>query len=612
MIQPNSLFLLLNDDCLRPAPTAPPDPEPPKIGATIGRSGLVDELLTAVQNRQSIILTGEPGIGKSTVHSAVYYHLKRKINPVGQTICYYRLIEEGTLKDRLAKIQSEIYDSIKPSSGGESKSPQDIVKYIKSYTAKYRLYFFIDNVDDDCSVRSLVEMYHDCPQIIYVVTSRCNVWDMAKMIEVIGLASEDGYELIKKAYETGRHIKFDDLLEKEYRSIETSISFDNFKINKRIELMQLSDKVMGHPMILEDFGAKLRLERFTTDKLVGEYQTVDVAKMLDDKYEKIEKMIFNKLPEIAHECFFIIGLLDTSDISCEIAQYIGNINEKILKVLDDYFLIRLSPSEHYFSVHQTFRTWCRHKYIKHGDVAKINHSIIKLGELYLNKAAQKQFPIEVIRKEWPNILKIIDSSVNAEISLKILDLAIGDNYDDPNGYIPQKSLMGIILQDSRIEKLQNDLSEITDHLLKAKIQKNIGHFYYWRGEYNIAEKFFLEAKSNYEMASSNNSDNFQSALEGIAATTSLLGYIADDENRFTEAENYYKTGKKFFTALRRDDRPSSIANYEAPEFCRLSVERFRGRRPFFKRGRGVGHKNTETSRRGTYRKILGQNISIAK
>ena len=135
-------------------------------------------------------------------------------------------------------------------------------------------------------------------------------------------------------------------------------------------------------------------------------------------------------------------------------------------------------------------------------------------------------------REWRNVLALIDSLDDPKLVLELVDVAIGDHFDDPTGYVPKRQQTASLLEENRITRMRKFANQIGGELA-ARVEKNLGHFLYWRGKYDQAEELFLLAKQRFE-ASQNH--------VGIACTTWLLGYIADDENRFPEALQLYRKG----------------------------------------------------------------------
>jgi len=90
------------------------------------------------------------------------------------------------------------------------------------------------------------------------------------------------------------------------------------------------------------------------------------------------------------------------------------------------------------------------------------------------------------------------------------------------------------LRSPRSERLL-DFARKADGPLSARIEKNLGHFHYWVGDYRKAESLFYSAQQRYR----NHEDK-----EGEIAATWLLGYVADDENCYYEAESRYREGTK--------------------------------------------------------------------
>jgi len=477
----------------------------------VGRSDEIESVVNAIKGCASMAITGIAGVGKTTILAFSISEIAKLKPSLYNYICSHRIVQ-GSKEVRMKQLIQYLADCLKLSLATEDISVQ--INQIRRVIANNRVLLAIDNADDVES-RDIVQTIRlQLPNIVIVVTSRHQVWRDFERITVEGLSDSDGLRLFKENY---KNINIDDP-----------------------NLKTLCKRVKGHPMMITYLAIEARKRGIPPDELINQFQEFNIDRDLAIRFNSV----FEGLSEKCREVIDVIGLLETGTLQIDLLRDVLQVKMEDLENMDDQFIIHLHHSRRHFTVHELIRTWCRNHL--EGRRNQRTHLIPKISEFYLNFLKERRNPkpheLTEIDKEWPNILGLIDnllepnSKFDPHLLLTLLDEAIGDHFDDPNGYIPRRRQMASILVDPshnpRAEKLK-EMCIKTDSLLAARVEKNLGHFYYWRGDFEQAAELFHRAREKYEKHKN---------IEGQASTTWLLGYLEGDRNFYKEGEKYYQQG----------------------------------------------------------------------
>jgi putative hydrolase of the HAD superfamily len=473
----------------------------------IGRRRELSRVSQLLKKRTSVVITGIPGVGKSTLLALAVRQIA-SVENLYTDICYHRIAERDSEEERLERLLLNVILAIDPFATVNSSESATLLVQVRKLTFSRKVLLAIDNADDEASLTTVQTVLDHLPDFTLAVTSRRITWENITVFRLEGMTTTECLEL------------FQATLDK---------PLDQASNQAVTELCEL---VKGHPMMmthlaLEANEGNVSLQTLRTQK------SLDLTRDLSRRFDSI----VSRLPPECHRALNIIGLLDTATVRIDLVSEVGDVSNEKLEQLREQQLIHLQPDHQHFIVHELVHRWCRNKLEnERSNVQKrVELEQLQLGiaEFYcamLKKTGTDAESIRHIDDEWPNILGLIDNLADPAIALKIVDEIIGDHFEDPNGYVPRrKQTTSLIIRSEMLQRYTNEVGG----LLAARVEKNLGHFFYWRGDHINAESLFLRARERYKAASD---------LAGEACCIWLLGYLADDENRYSEAFTLYTKG----------------------------------------------------------------------
>ncbi len=485
----------------------------------VGRDLEVQKVFDALVSLTSVVITGIAGVGKSTVLALAIRKFDTMKSSLYTDICFHRIVERDTEEERLGRLLSSVIVSLNPLAKVESADLSALFAQVQRLMAGRNVLLAIDNVDDTESHNIIQKVLENLPQLTLAVTSRQMVWQNLNVIRLDGISDSDGVRL------------FEDTL-------ETSLD----ETDKQTVAL-LCKRVQGHPMMITHLALEARSNRKRPEAIKTTLASLGIDRDLGRRFDSIH----NHLPDNCHRAIKLIGTLDTATLRTDLVKQVAKVSMEDLEQMEDQYLIHFYPDGRRFTVHELIRSWCRKKlqYVDQNNQNKeeLQHLQTRSVEFYcqLLKQHSRGTPEDLaeIDAEWPNILGLIDSVSDPNVVLTLLDETIGDHFDDPNGYVPRrKQTLSLLTRSERLLRFTNEVGG----LLAARIEKNLGHFFYWRGDYDKAEALFLRSRDRYKA---------EADTAGEVATTWLLGYLADDENRYSEAQALYERG----TRLAEQARP---------------------------------------------------------
>jgi len=533
---------------------------PPPVLDPVGRDREIEKVFEALKSGTSAVITGIAGVGKTTVLAfAIRKIADIESNPYTD-LYYHRIAERDSEGERLNRLLVSLMSCLDPHAEVKFENSTAGFAQARRLMAGRRVLLAVDNVDDSESQNVVEKVRQELPSLTLAVTSRQVVWRNLAMIRVKGISESDGVKLFQKTYE-------------------------NVLGNQDEQTVALLCKrVQGHPMMITHLALEARESGLSPEDLNANLPSLNVDRDLARRFDSIR----NRLSEDCHRVLKVIGLLDTATLRIDLVEQVAQVSVRDLDLLEDQHLIRFHPDRRHFTVHELVRTWCCNRLDDTGEDIqkkdKLEYLRTRIAEFYQQflkkRRPGKSEDLAEIDNEWPNILGLIDNLSDPNLVLTLVGEAIGDHFDDPNGYVPRRGQTGSLL--SRGERLLNLASEV-DGLLAAKIEKNLGHFYYWRADYDKAEALFHRARDRYKA---------EKDVAGEIASTWLLGYLADDENRYREAQVLFERGTELAEQVKPYE-PELMAVGHHLIGCTLYHQgRFEEAETVFRRARGLIERGT--------------------
>lgn len=483
---------------------------PTPVPNPVGRSREIEKVIDSLKKYTSVAIAGIPGVGKTTVLAAAVRELANIKDRLYDYIAFHRISEKGSKEERLNLLLLSLISCLDPSASIESENPAVRFGYIRKMMAGCRVLLVIDNADDAESLELVQAVYESLSNLTIVVTSRHLSWKNFYMVRVRGLSGSDGAALFRELYD--------------------GVKYDEEK------LASLCLLVEGHPMMITHLALEARESGMDPKELRARLPKFNIHRDLARRFDSV----LSRLPGACSGVPDVVGLLNTATLRVDLVREVLPVSMGHLENLADQLLIHLHPDNRHFTVHKIIRTWCRSR-LESKSLRTLFPKMIAFYLRFLNKRrGLEPGQLTEIDEEWPNILGLVDrlpdftDKEDVELVFRLVDEAIGDHFDDPNGYVPRRKQMSGFLDEPLNKNLLKNCHKVNG-LLAARIEKNLGHFFYWRGNYEQAESLFYRARDRYRGCKD---------IEGEAATTWLLGYLADDWNRYREAQTLYEQGSR--------------------------------------------------------------------
>ena len=464
----------------------------------------VSELL---KERSSVVITGIAGVGKSTLLALSVRQID-EIDNLYTDVCYHRIVERDKHQERLGRLLMDVILALDPLATVTSSESSALFGQVRKLTVNRKVLLAIDNADEEESMTAVQMVIDNLPDFTIAVTSRRISWQNITVFPLEGMNTAECLELFEAT--------LDKPLDKAGNQAVT----------------ELCELVKGHPMMITHLALEAK-RNISPQALRTVQQSLDLDRGLSLKFDSI----VSSLPQKCHRVLTIIGLLESATVRVDLVKEVGQVSIENLEQLREQQLIHLQPDRQCFMVHELVRRWSRDKLENERknprEKVEIEQFQVRMAEFYcrfVKRSLSDAESLRLVDDEWPNILGLIDSLEDSVVTLKLVDEIIGDHFEDPNGYVPRrKQTTSLIDRSTRLQQYTNEVGG----LLAARVEKNLGHFFYWRGDHENAESLFLRARERYKAAND---------LAGEACCIWLLGYLADDENRYSEAFSLYTQG----------------------------------------------------------------------
>ena len=297
-------------------------PPPPIL---IGRSHEVDRVVTHLNNRESVILTGPAGIGKTSILLAAIDK-----TTAFKKQCFHRVAGSDNRDERLDFLLHDLATVVEPDTQTESESADRRCARLNRVAQRLQILLAIDNVDDDLGRWVVNQVKTRLPNLTLAVTSRNRDWIGFQPIDVDKMSTDDGRDL--------------------YRENDGDISgyVDNVD--------QICGRVHGHPMRIIHLALMSQYKGWTPPELLNNLDDLGISEDIRWLFDEVR----NQLPSDCDRVFEIIGLLNSSTIRVDLVQSVAStVTKKQLMAMDNHRIIDMEPRLRWFNVHELFRECCR-------------------------------------------------------------------------------------------------------------------------------------------------------------------------------------------------------------------------------------------------------------
>ncbi len=530
----------------RPDTSAEPGPPPPPgspdgkydlqvtTDHVVGRGEQIDKVVGYLGAFNSVVVTGLAGVGKTTV---LYTAVRRlaKTDPY-HVVCPIQISEDasvGTAEARLEQCLKQILTRLIPILGENLAydSTDALFRQADRLIGPQRVLLVLDNCNSQASQGAVSRIRASLPCIVVAASGQIRTnWGIAQ-VEMPDLSEKAAEELF---LETIREKGCSHLADVHPDALSAALR-----------------RIPHHPMAIRQVARQFAQ---------GEIKLEDVVFSPDDyAWDALFDSARKLLPPECENALRLIGIVATAKLRVDMVRHVANVPHAALRMMANQYLIDLDRNQLEFTVHELVRGWCRRPWVNpprsgraltaSGRSNCLSVSALQRGlvtyYVKLLKAKQPSGPLTqemaLIDGEWENIRLLIREISDPLLVTKLVHAAIGDHYEDPNGYAPRRRRIPDLIEQTG--KILNS-AQTADGALGAAIRKNMGHFFYWRGYYLRAAGLFDLSLEDYKRLGN---------LEGQACVSWLKGYVADDGCRYKEALALYEEGARLAKEGAPDD-----------------------------------------------------------
>jgi len=500
-----------------------PEAVAPGVFWPVGRESEIETVVQALESGTNVAITGIAGVGKSTILDFAIRRLARRVP--AYTVCHVRRLSQWRGEEGQNELLGKLITHVDTEAKLESARPEIRFNQAREMIRGRRIALAVDGADSKESQETIQTIRQELPALPIAVTSRNADWEGFEPVRVVGLPREDGVKLYKT--------KFGGIA-----GCEEAVA-------------EICDRCGGHPMLITLLAVDAANQGCSPSEMLAylKHGRIAINREIERRFDSVRAHLSKRCQRV----FSVVGALDTTTIRSDLIKGLARVTGDDLKLMENQGLIRVHADGLCVTVHEFVRACSRDLMEREKEsprslfrrtadlLANVTGLFardprLRIARYYLEflRARRNGTPAKLaeIDGEWENILSLIDNLPHPRLVLALVDEIIGDHFDDPNGYVPRRRKTGDLR--ARHQRLR-ELADEVGGLLAARVEKNLGHFFYWHGDHDEAEPLFLRARERYEEAED---------IAGIAATTWLLGYLADDENRYQDADTFYREGTR--------------------------------------------------------------------
>lgn len=131
----------------------------------MGRNEDVRDVLEALNKNRLVTITGEPGIGKTSVAKAVIHYINdRNIEGTNKALAFLNVVNCSSFPLLVHRFVATFEDSmgIKIVTRGEKKDTMDMFKEVLKYISNNEIILVIDNAEDFLNIdKNILKMFLD-------------------------------------------------------------------------------------------------------------------------------------------------------------------------------------------------------------------------------------------------------------------------------------------------------------------------------------------------------------------------------------------------------------------------------------------------------------------
>ena len=495
-LQPEGAGAVLAANRLAPLISAP-------VLDPVGRVREIEKVFQTLERMDSIAITGIAGVGKSTVLALAIRRIYREAPDLYTDFCYHKIIERGSPEERLGRMLIDLVGGLDPAADIGFDDLEAGFIQARRLLAGRRALLAIDSADERESQEMVQRLGSRLPKLTIAVTSQIVGWQEVPTLSLEGLPDSDGARLFARR--------------------------SNVDGEEKHLVQEICRRVGGHPMMINRLALEARDQKLSPRQLLASLtEDYDLDRDLARRFDAS----FSRQSDGAKRALTVIGILDATSLRVDLLSQVAQASAADLRCMADQHLLHFHLDLSRCTVHDLFRAWSRNR-LRGGDeeTAALRNRIAGFYQEFLRaRRAGKPEDLTDIDQEWQSLLRLIDTLQDPKLSLSLVDEAIGDYLDDPHGYVARRRQTASLLSRSSLVLAH---ARQVGGSLAARVEKNLGLFAYWTGEHARAERLFHRAGDRYRA---------QQDTVGQAATTWLLGYLADDENRYPEALDLYQEG----------------------------------------------------------------------
>jgi putative hydrolase of the HAD superfamily len=250
--------------------------------------------------------------------------------------------------------------------------------------------------------------------------------------------------------------------------------------------------------------------------------------------------LLDRLGEAERRALWIIGDLPSATVPTALLVEVGGLTKAGFDLLRKNAVLQRTATGH--TVHETLRVACR-DLLTMVPRDMLDQLRASMGRHYVNWLGSLP-DLDQVDIARPNLMHLVSQLRDDDIRADLILALVGDNLDDPRGYIPARGLSSLLLEQR--ETLMRTANAVGG-VRAAHLEKNLGLFLYLAND-SSAREVLLSARARYHVLNDEN---------GQAAATWVLGYIADDSSQYTEAESLYRAPLEYL----RDDAVRAISHH---------------------------------------------------
>ncbi len=469
---------------------------------SIGRRKIIKSVLASLSKKESVVITGYAGIGKSILAGNILKEFARS-HPDG-LFHYFKLPDKS---DPLALTRSILQELLITHFPYTPEAEDINYLFNRACTLLHErpLFLFFDDANDPAALEMMKDIKRGLDHTVMLITSQHENWSSLRPLTLYRI---EGLEEAKSLQ----------LFRRQHRQPLNG--------HQRTHLRKFFRQVEGNPLLIECYAQECRVSGFPTDDAI-------LNNSMDRTWSELMKRFrkrYDQLSKVSQKILNLAGILEKPQISSDLALAITACTSDHIRRLMDQGFIQGTQLRDRFYVPTIYRECCKKIVAQTSHDKSIQSLVSGLlcyygGLLHLNHEDQ-------LDAEWPNIVKIVDDylTCNDQV-IEFIDQAIGDHLDDPIGYIPRRQHISFLLERG---KMIQDRASHFDTDLVARIEKNLGIFHYRHGDYPAAKELSVNAKQRYVKTGNQ---------VGEIICNYLLGQIDEDQSNFPAAKTFYEQGR---------------------------------------------------------------------